>query len=83
MPPKGPFFDIKKELRTGHKFPLGTFVRVWCVCVCVCMYVCVCVCLCVWHRVFCISEHPKMHDMALGLFYPIIGLFYPVSFTLY
>ena len=45
MPPKGPFFDIKKELRTGHKFPLGTFVRVWCVCVCVCMYVCVCVCV--------------------------------------
>jgi len=23
MPPAGPFYDIKKELRTGHKFALG------------------------------------------------------------
>jgi hypothetical protein len=23
MPPNGPFYDIKKELRTGHKFALG------------------------------------------------------------
>lgn len=27
MPPKGPFFDIKKELRTGHKFALGHHVN--------------------------------------------------------
>jgi hypothetical protein len=43
MPPKGPFFDIKKELRTGHKFPLGTFVCVWCVGVCLCLAQSLCI----------------------------------------